>query len=214
MNKSIRVLTLTLPNIIGRQKTRIAVLTCLFFMCFNFQAQEANAQTKTYGEKYGTTLNLGLGLGYYGYLESHQANLPVLCADLEFDVAKNFTLAPFLKYYQYSGRYYWGDNNHPKAYYHYTESVIPIGVKGTYYFDELFNAGSKWDFYAAGSVGFNVVHSRWDDGYYGDKNYYHGRRNGLYLDLHAGAEYHLSSKVGLYLDLSSGVSSFGLALHF
>ena len=50
--------------------------------------------------------------------------------------------------------------------------VIPVGVKGTYYFDQLLGAGSKWDFYLSGSLGFAIVRSTWDDGYYGDRKYY------------------------------------------
>jgi hypothetical protein len=33
--------------------------------------------------------------------------------------------------------------------YYYHETIIPIGVKGTYYFDQIFNANSDWDFYMA-----------------------------------------------------------------
>ncbi|MES2559447.1 MAG: hypothetical protein V4590_06890 [Bacteroidota bacterium] len=164
-------------------------------------------------EKYGKSLNLGLGIGgysgYYGYVGR---SLPVFHIDYEFDVAKNFTLAPFLNFYSFSHDYYWGNKNVPYRYYTYRETVIPIGVKGTYYFDDLLKANSKWDFYLAGSLGFAIVNSSWDDGYDGDRNYY--RRGGsLFLDIHVGAEYHFNDRVGAFLDLSSGVSTIGLAIH-
>ncbi|MEQ8535603.1 MAG: hypothetical protein RIB86_27340, partial [Imperialibacter sp.] len=51
-------------------------------------------------ESFGNTLNLGLGVGgysgYYGYI-GH--SLPVLSLNYEFDVAPNFTLAPFVSFY-------------------------------------------------------------------------------------------------------------------
>jgi len=190
-------------------KNKIMV-TLLFvsFLSFNIKAQDANT-----GEKFGRTLNLGLGIGgyggYYGYV-GH--SMPVLNINYEFDVAKNFTLAPFISFYTYTSSYYWGDKNSPYKYYNYHETVVPIGIKGAYYFDHLFNASPKWDFYLAGSLGFAIVHSTWDSNYYGDKHYFQ-HANPVIFDLHAGAEYHLNKKVGLFLDLSSGVSTFGVAIH-
>lgn len=168
------------------------------------------ASQNTYAqEKYGKTLNLGLGLGYYGYI-GH--TLPVLHANYEFDVAKKFTLAPFISFYTHTNSYYWGNNKYPFKHYTYRETVIPIGVKGTYYFDSFLEAHGDWDFYAAGSLGFAIINRRWDNDYYGDKNYFRGA-SPLYLDVHLGTEYHINNKVGIFLDLSSGVSTVGLALH-
>ena len=110
-----------------------------------------SAQETTTPEKYGNTLNLGAGIGYYGYVG--QA-LPVGSINYEFDVFKNFTLAPFIGAYGYSQHYYWGNKDNPYRNYYYRTIVVPIGVKGTYYFDQLFKANPKWDFYAAGSLGF------------------------------------------------------------
>lgn len=164
-------------------------------------------------EKYGRALNLGLGIGgysgYYGYVGR---TLPVLNINYEFDVAENFTLAPFISFYTYTNRYYWGNNNYPYRYYTYTETVVPVGLKGAYYFDKLLHANSKWDFYLAGSLGFSIVNSTWDSDYYGDKNYYN-RGNSLFMDFHIGAEYHFNDRLGAFLDLSSGVSTIGLAIH-
>ena len=164
-------------------------------------------------ENYGKTLNLGIGIGgYAGYYEYIGRSMPVFHLDYEFDVAKNFTLAPFLNFYRYTNSYYWGNNNHPYRYYNYSETVIPIGVKGTYYFDDIVKANSKWDFYLAGSLGFAIVNSHWDNDYTGDKNYYRGG-NPVFLDAHIGAEYHFNNSIGAFLDLSSGVSTIGIAIH-
>lgn len=192
------------------KKTTFTVLIILMIIGIRLEAQQTkNSST----DKYGKTLNIGIGVGgysgYYGYIGR---SLPVLHVDYEFDVAKNFTLAPFINFYTFKNEYYWGNHNYPYQYYYYRETVVPIGVKGAYYFDELLKANSKWDFYLGGSLGFAIVSSSWDSGYYGDKNYYRNA-NPLFLDIHVGTEYHLNSKVGLFLDLSSGVSTFGLSIH-
>ena len=180
-------------------KTRILTLTLLSLMTI-FGAN-VSAQRTTNSESYGHVFNLGLGIGgysgYYGYI-GH--TLPVLSLNYEFDVANSFTLAPFVTFYSYH------DNK-----YHYRQTVIPIGVKGSYYFDKLLQARSNWDFYLAGSLGFSVVKSTWDDGYYRQTDY--SDASPLFLDLHIGTEYHFNSRIGAFLDLSTGVSTIGLAFH-
>lgn len=169
-----------------------------------------SAQETTSAEKFGNTLNFGVGVGYYGYVGS---TTPVLHADYEFNVAKNFTLAPFVTVFSYKRYYYWGSKDYPYRDYYYRQTVIPIGVKGTYYFDEFLNAGSKWDFYLAASLGFAIRKTTWETGYYGETTV-RNSTSGLYLDGHLGTEYHLNNKLGLFLDLSSGISTFGLSVHF
>ncbi len=189
------------------------LLIFLAAFCFSGTAQETNT-----GEKYGNTLNLGIGIGgYYGYTGYYSyvgRSLPVFNLNYEFDVAKAFTLAPFVSFASYSNSYYYGNpsKNHPYRNYNYRETIVPIGVKGTYYFDNIVKAGSKWDFYLAGSVGFAIVNARWDNDYYGDQNYYR-RGSSTFLDVHLGTEYHFNSHFGAFLDLSSGVSTIGLSIH-
>ncbi len=158
------------------------------------------AQEKFDNERYGKTLNLGLGIGgyagYYGYVSTL---VPVFHANYEFDVARSFTLAPFITFYTYQKN-------------DYRETVIPMGAKGTYYFDKLLEANPRWDFYLAGSLGFAIRSTSWDSGYVGDRDDYK-KGEALFLDFHAGAEYHLTRKLGVFLDLSTGVSTIGLAIH-
>jgi len=197
-------------------KKNILILMLFAFLCTSSSAitdSSTLAKKKMDLAQYGNTLNLGLGIGgYYGYYGYIGRTLPVFHINYEFDVAKNFTLAPFVTFYTYSNRYKWGNKNYPDRYYNYRETVIPIGVKGSYYLDDLLKASSKWDFYLAGSIGVAIVSRRWDDGYYGDRDVYKGARS-LYLDLHLGTEYHINNKLGLFLDLSTGVSTIGLAIH-
>jgi hypothetical protein len=186
------------------KKITIALLF-ITALSFNLSAQEASSN-----EKFGKALNLGLGIGYYGYLGG---STPVFHLNYEFDVAKDFTVAPFVTFFSYSRSYYWGGNkNFPSRYYSYRETVIPIGAKGTYYFDDLLDAGAKWDFYLAGSLGFAIVNSSWENGYEGDQNVYH-RSSALYLDFHIGTEYHFNNRIGAFLDFSTGISTIGIAIH-
>ena len=176
-------------------KTPIFILLLFLGMTTtNLSAQDSN-----YSEKYGNTLNLGFGVGgYSGYYGNTVSTLPVFSINYEFDVAKNFTLAPFASFISYHQNYY-------------RETAIPLGGKGTYYFDQILGASKDWDFYLAGSLGFTVVNTTWDNGYVQDNNYH--TINPLFLDFHAGEEYHLNRRLGLFLDLSTGVSTLGLAFH-
>lgn len=183
------------------------VVSLLFLL--TLLSTQASAQRTSTGESFGHTLNLGLGIGYYGYIGYAT---PVIHADYEFNVVRNFTLAPFITVLSYRRGNYWGNPSHPYQNYYYRQTVIPIGVKGTYYFDQLLGAGAHWDFYLAGSLGIAIRSTRWETGYYGETVVDHGT-SGLYLDGHIGAEYHFNQRLGLYLDLSTGISTLGLGIH-
>lgn len=175
-------------------------LTFTFLLVLFFTGANLTAQNNEYPERHGNTLNLGLGIGgysgYYGYIGR---TLPVFHINYEFQVANSFTLAPFATFYTFRGD-------------HYREMVIPVGGKGTFYFDQLLRASSRWDFYIAGSLGFALVTTSWDSNYGGDRTYW-SRPGALFLDVHVGAEYHVNQQLGIFLDLSNGVSTFGLAIH-
>jgi hypothetical protein len=190
------------------------IFILLFGSLVLFQCQLSAQETQPPREKYGNTLNIGVGLGYYGYGYAS----PALNVNYEFDLFRNFTLAPFIGAYTFQNDYYWGNPNLPPSdpsyhYYYYREVVIPVGAKGSYYFDQLFHANPKWDFYAALSLGFSFRSVVWQSDYYGDRSVYQNS-GPLYLNLHIGSEYHLNEKTGLFLDLSTGISTFGVAVHF
>ncbi|MCL4481252.1 MAG: hypothetical protein M1445_01285 [Bacteroidetes bacterium] len=169
---------------------KTSAFALLFFLMLG--GINLSAQNIKYSEGYGNTLNVGLGVGgyagYYGYV-GH--TMPVLNINYEFGVANNFTLAPFVTFYTY-------------LYNYYRETVIPIAGKATYYFDQILRAGKDWDFYLAGSLGFTIVYTSWDNGYYLDNNYH--TVNPLFLDLHLGTEYHISQRVEIFLDFSTGLT--------
>jgi hypothetical protein len=172
------------------------ILTILIFLLLLLQENKSQ-------ETYGRTLNLGIGLGYYGYLGG---STPVLHANYELDVAKNFTLAPFISFYSYNSNSYWTGENY------YSVVVVPIGILGNFYFDQLFMINEKWDIYGGASLGFNIRSERWDTDYRGER-VLRNKADPVYLDIHVGAEYHINNRIGIFLDLSSGVSTFGVALH-
>ena len=139
------------------KKHSILILLYLLLTC------TTNAQTKSFaGGQYGHVLNIGIGNSYYNYI-GH--TVPVLHANYEFQVARNITLAPFITFYRYSNSQYWGNSQNSYKSYYYHQTVIPVGVKGSYYFDELLNAGTNWDFYLAGSLGFAFRSTSWEDGF-------------------------------------------------
>ena len=160
-------------------------------------------------EYYGHTLNLGLGIAYGGY---YGQSVPYFTANYEFDVARSFTLAPFIGVASFTSNDGYYDNGFYGPRYYYHETVIPIGVKGTYYFDRLLGLNRKWDLYLAASLGFSYVHQTWDDGYTGNRSV-GTSASPLYLDAHIGGEYHCNKRIGIFADLSTGVSTIGLAIH-
>lgn len=158
-------------------------------------------------EKFGNTLNLGAGIGYYGYA-------PALTLNYEFDLFRNFTLAPFAAIMTYKDYRYWGNPNRPYRNYYYRETIVPVGAKASYYFDELFRASDRWDFYVGTSLGVAFRSTVWEDGYDGDRVVRRRYSSPLYAAMHIGSECHLSQNFGIYLDLSTGISTFGMAFHF
>lgn len=176
------------------QTTKRKLKALIAGMALFAAAAPAHAQDAAVSETYGNTLNVGLGLNYGSY----SSLVPAFSINYEFDINKapGLTIAPFISFYSYSGAYY----------YH---SMIPIGAKGTYYFDALLNAPPRWDFYGALSLGFVINNVDYDYYYYGPRNI--ERRGPMFASLHAGAQYNFSQRFGLYLDLSTGMSTLGAA---
>ncbi len=197
-----------LPATSGKMK--MALLTILMGCMAATAIAQTSTTKSTHGtyENYGRTLNLGLGIGYFGYVDH---SVPFFSANYEFDVARQFTLAPFIGFASYRSDNYWENGNRAGRYY-YHETFVPVGVKGTYYFDKLLGAGPAWDFYGALSLGFAIHSYRWDDGYTGNRDVYRNS-SPVYLDLHIGTEYHINKRAGIFIDLSTGVSTIGVAIH-
>ncbi len=187
------------------------ILILLVFL--TFLQQDIFAQQTTPVKKYGKTLNAGFGIGgYTGYYAYVKRTLFIFHLDYEFDIAQNFTLAPFVNFYTYRDGYYWGSNIYTIKNYYFHETVIPVGIKAAYYFDQWIKANPRWDFYVAASVGFSHEASVWDKNYHGDPNYYR-KASPLFLDGEVGAEYRFNKLCGVFLEISSGASTIGVSIH-
>ncbi len=172
----------------------------LFFLgsIFLLSVNKSSAQENGSQEKYGNTFNIGAGygIGNYGYAFY---GTPALHLNYEIDIARTLTVAPFVTLYQYrNGRYH--------------ETVTPIGLKASCYFDRILKAHSKWDFYLAGSLGVAIRNISWENGFGPDANTIYGP-GALYLVLSVGTEYHINKKLGAFVDLSDGISTIGLSIH-
>ncbi len=180
-------------------------------LCFLFYLLSGScfSQEKEDAEQYGNTINIGFGYGYYPYV-----GYPVtaLVANSEINLERNTTVAPFVAYYSYEQKYYWGNESNEFRYYQYSEKVIPLALKVSYYFDELIHVPVRWDLYAAASFGFIFRKTTWESTYHGPKQINPGM-GPLFIDAHLGAEYHFTKKLGVQLDLSTGMATCGLALH-
>jgi hypothetical protein len=181
------------------------ILLCVCLLSW----KTAHTQSTDGRENFGHTLNVTGGSSYYRYVGYAVA---VGSIDYEFQIDRNLTLAPFLAMYSYSGSHYWSADKSHYQYYSYQETVVPFGCKVTYYFDELLHASSRWDFYAGGSLGIIYRRTVWPSTYAGDKQIYPGT-GPMYMNLHVGTEFHVSSHFGLVLDLSTGMSTAGIAWH-
>jgi hypothetical protein len=160
-------------------------------------------------EQYGGALNVGFGMGYYPYITGV---FPMIHINYEFDVARNLTLAPFISIYSYRNFIRTGNSDFPSNYYYYRRSVIPVGVKGSYYFDELLGAGPKWDFYGGASLGVTISKTTWDNGYMTTQQINRGI-DPLFLNIHAGTKYHLNNSSAVFFEMSPEMSTLGMTFY-
>ena len=79
----------------------------------------------------------------------------------------------------------------PAAYTNFDLNHITLGVKGNYYFDELFKLNSAWDVYAGANVGFGIAINN-------------KHSNDLALGLQVGGRWFWSEKWGVYAEIGGG----------
>lgn len=171
-----------------------------------------NSSLRAGGSEFGNTLNIGLGFGY-----GHYAGVPIMI-NYEIDVADNFTLAPFIgfgtnAYYERGGGYFTNTGKWiPVDDYYYRSIYIPIGLKGTFYFDELLGLIDPLDIYAAASIGFTYWTWTSNHGDFDRSDYRESQgASALWVALHIGIEYHFNNKIGAFLDASTGMSTVGIS---
>jgi len=103
-----------------------------------------------------------------------QLNFGIIGISFEIPVASAITIAP-------------------TAFTNFDLNYLTLGVKGNYYFDELFGLPDPWDVYAGANVGFGVA-----------LNDYYGHTSGLDLGLQVGGRWFWSDKWGVYVEIGGG----------
>ena len=175
------------------------VLFSLLFCNKESKGQENNT------EPFGRSFNMGMGPGYFS---TQILPAPFFTINYEYDVVNNLTVAPFVGFASYKG-----DARIIAArYYYYRATILPFGVKASYYLDLLLKLPCRWDVYIACSAGYTYINKKWDYGYPGNKTGIPGLRE-EYLQAHVGVEYHISRNTGLFVDVSTGVAVAGISLH-
>ncbi len=143
--------------------------------------QTTSAQER---ELHGSALNLGVGIG------ARQA--AVYHINYEFDVVPSFTIAPSASFYGYT-------------------KFVPIGVKGSFYFDDVLNLDREWDLYVGATAAMGIVSDEWNNQAYRDMYRFRGANN-LFFDVHLGAEYQVTPRAGMFIDLASNAATIGIVL--
>ena len=103
-----------------------------------------------------------------------QLNLGLIGASYEIPVASAITIAP-------------------AAFTNFDLNYLTLGVKGNYYFDDLFGLSEPWDVYGGANVGFGIAMN--------DKN---GHASGIDLGLQIGGRWFWSDKWGVYAEIGGG----------
>lgn len=170
------------------------LLSSLFIVALlAFSSEGAMAQVYEKGDK---LLNVGVGLGTYG------AGGIGLGGSFEYGIHEAISVGALAGY---SGKNYFGSRF----------SVLYLGVRGSYHFNELLNLNNdQIDLYAGAGLGYRNV--TWNiDGIGGGflgKTY----GGGIYPLLHIGGKYYLKPNLGLFAELGSGFGTLqaGVAFKF
>lgn len=136
-------------------------------------------------------LNLGIGVGGYGYFTGSGLGLNV---GLDVGIIKNITVGGVVGYRTYGS----GVNS------------FDIGPRGSYHFNELLNLSTdKADLYAG--IGISYYRLSYGDTYLrsiGVANSY----SQVYAPLHIGGRYFFTDKIGGFAELQSSLSTLKLGL--
>ncbi len=120
------------------------VLFSLLFCNKESKGQESNS------EPFGHSFNMGMGPGYFS---TEILPAPFFTINYEYDFLNNLTIAPFIGFASYKG-----DASIIAArYYYYRATIIPFGIKTTYYLDQLLKIPCRWDVYIACSLGYTYI---------------------------------------------------------
>jgi hypothetical protein len=136
-------------------------------------------------------VNLGVGLGGYGYYSGGGGI--GLNAAADFGVAKNITVGAVAGYRSYGS----------VGAYNYNS--FDIGARGSYHFNEILNLGTdKADLYAGLGLSY------FSFSYGGYLNNY----GAVYVPIHIGGRYFFSENLGGFAELGSSLATLKLGITF
>lgn len=162
-----------------KNKVLIGV-TILFLAC----SMKSNAQFNPYSEGNGL-LSAGVGASGWG--------IPVFVR-YEHPVADNISIGGALSFQSKSENYINSKWRH---------TITGLNARGSYHFNELFNAPDEWDFYGGASLGYFI----WNTKYTGTGmsfDYTGSGSGGFSIGGHIGARYFINEKLGIVLELGGG----------
>ncbi|MFD2573738.1 hypothetical protein ACFSUS_24070 [Spirosoma soli] len=136
-------------------------------------------------------LNLGIGVGGYGYFSGSGIGLN---AGLDAGIIKNVTVGGLVGYRSYGS----GVNS------------FDLGVRGSYHFNELLQLGTdKADLYAG--VGLSYYRISYGD-YYAGIPGFSNSYNTVYFLGHIGGRYFFTDKIGGFAELGSSLATLKLGV--
>lgn len=172
-------------------KTLICLVGLICLFSYTAQAQYAK------GDK---LLNLGIGVNSY-----YNGGIP-LSASFEVGVTDAISVGAGFDYLNYNYRI--GGAK-------YGFSILYIGARGSYHFNELLNLSiEELDLYGGASVGFRSFNWKDNSPNSGLGGSYD---NGVFLGIHVGARYYFKPSIGAFLEVGAGGSSnakLGVAFRF
>jgi hypothetical protein len=157
---------------------------------------QANAQYA----KGDNLLNVGIGVNSY-----YSGGIP-FGASYEYGVTDAISVGAGLDYLSHS---YKGSG------YNYGFSILYIGARGSYHFNELLNLSvEELDLYGGANLGFRSF--KWKDDF-NNSTLGNSYGNGVYVGIHIGARYYFAPSIGAFLEVGAGGSSnakLGVAFRF
>lgn len=199
-NLKMHKITIAPPNHTIPKLSLVAIMLHIMLL----SGINSNGQEKVH-EPFGRTFNMGMGPSYYS---SKILPSPFYSINYEYDIFNNITIAPFVGFASFRSE----PSIIASRYYYYRATILPFGIKTTYYLDNLLKIPCRWDVYIACSLGYTYINKKWDYGYPGINDKIPGIRE-EYLQAGIGIEYHISRNTGFFIDVSTNAATAGISLH-
>ncbi|MDN5203865.1 hypothetical protein QQ008_20910 [Fulvivirgaceae bacterium BMA10] len=159
--------------------------TALLCLCLIFFGNNVKAQFNPFANDQ-KMLTAGIGFSSWG--------TPIF-GRLVFPVADYITVGGSLSYQSNSERFLGGKWKH---------TIVGIGARGNYHFNELLGVSDEWDFYAGATLGYYVWNTKAQSGFLDDDIYTGSGSGGLGLGIQIGGRYFFNDKFAVNLEYGGG----------